>query len=257
MTMTNEREAFEARFHMLDRSTTSNAWGEFRFLHQPVQDLWEGWKARAAIAEQPQGEPVAYRIVRNLGNGGRLTEFEAYTPWPYLDNALSCEQLYLIPPQPTERSAELSDKQIDAAAKKMAECFDYPWEHMPEKGRQSMRDNVRAILDAAELQSDRSAELEAVQRDAWIGVDERVPDVGQEVLVYGKSPWEAAPSVKVDRWDELHESPVSFSSATIYVGDGWTEHDSDEITHWMPLPPEPIAAAPQKGESSTSGGRDL
>ena len=75
----------------------------------------------------------------------------------------------------------------------------------------------------------------------WVSVEERVPEVGQEVLVYGKSPWESSPSIKVDRWDEIHEAPVSFSSATICVGEGWTENDSDDITHWSPLPPPPTS----------------
>jgi len=41
------------------------------------------------------------------------------------------------------------DADVEAAAKKMAEIFDYPWDFMPEKGRNTMRENVRAVLDAA------------------------------------------------------------------------------------------------------------
>lgn len=48
----------------------------------------------------------------------------------------------LAPPPPT-------DDQADAAAKKLAECMDYPWAHMPEQGRESMRQHARAILAAA------------------------------------------------------------------------------------------------------------
>lgn len=39
----------------------------------------------------------------------------------------------------------------DGAAKKLAECMDYPWEHMPEQGRQSMREHAKAVVDAARL----------------------------------------------------------------------------------------------------------
>lgn len=37
---------------------------------------------------------------------------------------------------------------IEAAAKKLAECMDYPWEYMPEQGRENMRKNARAVIEA-------------------------------------------------------------------------------------------------------------
>lgn len=87
---------------------------------------------------------------------------------------------------------------------------------------------------------------EGEAKDAWISVNDRVPAVGQEVLVFGQSPWEKAPSIKVDLWDEIHEAPVSFSSATVSVGEGWTENDSeDDITHWRELPPAPAQSGGQ------------
>ena len=37
----------------------------------------------------------------------------------------------------------------------------------------------------------------------------------------------------VDEWIDLYEAPVSWSSATICVGEGWAEEDDYEaITHW-------------------------
>lgn len=38
---------------------------------------------------------------------------------------------------------------LEAAAKKLAACMDYPWEHMPEQGRASMREHAEAVIDAA------------------------------------------------------------------------------------------------------------
>lgn len=38
---------------------------------------------------------------------------------------------------------------IYAAAKTLAECMDYPWESMPETGRQNMMDHAQKIVDAA------------------------------------------------------------------------------------------------------------
>lgn len=53
---------------------------------------------------------------------------------------------------------ELTDGQIEAAAKMMAHCLFYPWEHMPEKGRQNMRDDAQAIVLAALHQSTGGAD---------------------------------------------------------------------------------------------------
>lgn len=38
---------------------------------------------------------------------------------------------------------------LEAAAKKLAACMDYPWEHMPEQGRASMREHATAVIGAA------------------------------------------------------------------------------------------------------------
>lgn len=38
---------------------------------------------------------------------------------------------------------------LEAAAMKLAEVFDYPWEDMPAEGRQNMRTNAQAVLLAA------------------------------------------------------------------------------------------------------------
>lgn len=43
----------------------------------------------------------------------------------------------------------LIHEQIDRAAKVLAELFDYPWERMPEEGREKMRENAMAVLEAA------------------------------------------------------------------------------------------------------------
>lgn len=54
----------------------------------------------------------------------------------------------------------------EAAARAMAAAFDYPWEPMPDKGREEMRKNARAVLAAADgvagvpagsIQTDRAA----------------------------------------------------------------------------------------------------
>lgn len=80
----------------------------------------------------------------------------------------------------------------------------------------------------------------------WTDINDSVPAKGTDCLVVSQEPWEKAPSVKLDRWDEIHEAPLSFSSATVYVGDGWVD-DHCGVTHWMPLPAAP-AGISQGGE---------
>lgn len=41
------------------------------------------------------------------------------------------------------------DFDIEAAAKTMAECMDYPWAHMPEQGREQMRLHAQSVIRAA------------------------------------------------------------------------------------------------------------
>lgn len=179
--MTNEREAFEARFHMLDRSTTSNAWGEFRFLHQPVQDLWEGWKARAAIAEQPQGEDRMRRALTIIANWslpptGKFWDEEKTRPTSYeaeygsngareYMKTLAAQALLASPiahPQPTERGAGLSDADRFAwIAKHFTHIggvyvkdhevhkFDFRCGDDAPMGDEADADRLRAMVDAA------------------------------------------------------------------------------------------------------------
>lgn len=44
---------------------------------------------------------------------------------------------------------------IEAAAKAMAECMDYPWAHMPEQGRATMREHAQTVIRAASQQQER------------------------------------------------------------------------------------------------------
>lgn len=54
------------------------------------------------------------------------------------------------PPAPVmdadRRDAEFD---IEAAAKEIADCFDYPWSYMPEEGKENIRKNARRVIDAA------------------------------------------------------------------------------------------------------------
>ncbi|CUJ01617.1 Lar family restriction alleviation protein [Achromobacter aegrifaciens] len=70
--------------------------------------------------------------------------------------------------KPTERSVEFVQRvaapaagdarspalNIEAAAKALAECMDYPWAHMPEQGRATMREHAQTVIRAASQQQE-------------------------------------------------------------------------------------------------------
>lgn len=110
--------------------------------------------ARAVLAKWGQtahsGEPVAFiywpingppRLAwysQKVLNDAILKTYEGHQPDVKLYTA----------PQPVEREP-LTEAQINAAGKKMAECMDYPWAHMPEQGRAEMRKHAQAVIGAA------------------------------------------------------------------------------------------------------------
>jgi hypothetical protein len=93
------------------------------------------------------------------------------------------------------------------------------------------------------------AEVERLRSAEWISIYDRMPEIGQQCLVVSQRTWENEPSVKIDRWDEQHECPVSWSSATVPIGPGWDDHDvPNDVILWRPLPEVPsseLRAAPE------------
>lgn len=105
---------------------------------------------------------------------------------------------------------------------------------------QALSDRIRAIpdeLDAIAPQEPQAAAEPVAPK--WIRPEDGVPESGTEVLVWSHRPWEKMPSIKLDTWAVQHESPLSFSSATIPVGLGWDGHDFEEVVFWMHLPTPP------------------
>lgn len=91
---------------------------------------------------------------------------------------------------------------------------------------------------------DMRAAIEAALAAApqWIACEERLPEAGVEVLVWlaDAAVIKYGCQIAIDTWDEQHETPVAWSSATIPIGEGWdSSADWQDITHWMPLPAAP------------------
>ena len=52
-------------------------------------------------------------------------------------------------PPPQAVREPLNPDQVTAAAKKLAECMDYPWEYMNHDGRVAMHKHAKAVIEAA------------------------------------------------------------------------------------------------------------
>ena len=101
--------------------------------------------AQPAVAEQHKQEPDVYipaDALRQL-KGTSLLILRSVPLYGYRGDGLT--PLYTTPPQ----RKPLTDEQLDKAGMKLAECMDYPWEHMPEEGKRNMRDHAKAIIKAA------------------------------------------------------------------------------------------------------------
>lgn len=91
---------------------------------------------------------------------------------------------------------------------------------------------VRDALGAASLSGAQQGEVLRWRTHEEDGA----PAPGTECFVWSHEAWEKAPSLKLDRWDELHEAPLAFSSQTICVGEGWQDHDDMEtVQRWVPI----------------------
>ena len=99
--------------------------------------------ARAVLAKwgqpAPRGEPVAWKhdCAALLTNDVEL----------WIDACPHCGKPRNAP-QHVERDP-LTEEQITTAAKKLAECMDYPWDYMNYPGQAEMRKHARAVVEAA------------------------------------------------------------------------------------------------------------
>lgn len=105
-----------------------------------------GLAAAPAAPSQEPDVPQGFKPVGYL----RSDEFDGHVfepidgTWPFDELLFSLS----ISPEPVQE-VTLTDEAVNAAAKVLAERFDYPWEHMPEEGRKNMRVQARAVVIAA------------------------------------------------------------------------------------------------------------
>lgn len=118
--------------------------------------------ALTALREAVKQEPVGFMSEKQLaliedpeGEHGR------YIPIRKTPAGNFTFALYTTPQAPEAEPVLLSDAQVEAGAKALAKEMDYPWAHMPEKGRNKMRDTVRNVLA-------RAVEAEVIRRGGGV-----------------------------------------------------------------------------------------
>jgi hypothetical protein len=158
--MDNERQSFEAEVRQWPNFTERMLVRDGRFPeyygNPVVQGAWEGWKMRARLSAQREGEAdevvcEILAVVRDDEDGpyleftgeGGLHDIPEGTP-VWLLSGGSCEpengfmSLYTAPPQPR---AEVTEKMLSRACKTWGDLFGWDTE--------SFEDEMRAALEAA------------------------------------------------------------------------------------------------------------
>ncbi|WP_397448194.1 hypothetical protein [Pseudomonas sp. NA-150] len=120
-----------------------------------TMSLGSAWKDGQAHRAPPQPDHSAQHPSCKTCHGqgevptGRMNYFGEWQP-PECEMA-TCPECDGQPTNAVQGDVQATTPAIDldAAAKVMAECLDYPWAHMPEQGRQSMREHAKKVIDAA------------------------------------------------------------------------------------------------------------
>lgn len=240
-----EREQFEAwrrrtaKTKDADTAIARDGFGEDAdYAHRSTQSMWLGWQARAALspasletelAAPPHFDVDAMLVACVPGGSSCDPQRVADAIREY------CASLHS---QPLVAFGCHCDPEPDM---KPDGCV---WDYGNPKdcvnaSRGVKRDECehwRPITLSPPQPTERSAELEAVQRDAWRPIE--TAPLGAWVLVAG-GPSRSACQQMTGRTVDRMEWVSGDDGYSMYLNP----------THWMPLPPAPIAAAPQKGEA--------
>jgi len=100
---------------------------------------------RAALRAQLEARGEAVAVVSTLtynGSGASILSIGGV-------KTLNLKEGDRVYTHPAPAAPVVGGLNIELAARKLAERFDYPWVYMPDKGRETMRQHAQAVLDAA------------------------------------------------------------------------------------------------------------
>jgi len=150
-----ERETFEAVYSSLDLSMWDDAWGMPAYRHSHVDALWEGWQARAALA---QPSPIRCQccgyLVTDSEHRSCLRAAQQPSPAPELEQVERFE-----PAHGTDRGGNVFAYMIDNEAGEYMEFAQH------ERIVGALREKIDGAESQAEYQT-RRAEHFAKERDA-------------------------------------------------------------------------------------------
>lgn len=228
-----EREAFEKAYGPKDSFAWRNEDGTYKV--QSLQMAWEIWLRRAALPP-PIVEPVAQA---------------------------TAEQIAWIGPHANAWEA------LNETRKAVADIIGADRDTWPDHGNAplsiaaviAIRQNTieRAESTPASAPSDGAADA----RDAWVSVDERLPEVGILVLVYSPNgPYNYPDDIRIDfdcidpndddhaSWLNHNEHYEHFCCVAKPEGSVGPSEKAP-YTHWQPIPAPPIAST-----HTTTGGKN-
>lgn len=113
----------------------------------------------------------------------------------------------------------------------------------------AMPDDPGADAPAGAAQAPALQAAIPAQQPAREWHSEGVPPAGSTCLVWVKPSYAKEPYYMVDNYGEQHEAPVSWSSATIPVGEGWDSWDHEDVLAWSLLDEAGPLASPHSTAS--------
>jgi Lar family restriction alleviation protein len=155
-----------------------------------------------------------------------ITAFKAIENW----NRRAALASSATTEQPSDLAAAIQRVQQYMARRKKARALDFEHIHGfdvgPNCGFELLASDIQSLLAALAKQ------VPAQEQDKWISVDERLPELNQEVLIW------CGYRTLAQRSDDQHD-PENHQGWCVDFDNG----NAKAISHWMPLPPAPAQLA--------------
>lgn len=204
------------------------------------QDAWAAARASQQSAAQATAEPVAWCVKNPNGDVPPVLIFGngmAIKPGDKLFLAAPDRAPSTIPP------VTLTPEQCDEFRRHPG-TFNEMVQAIYSAGYQGVFGMLQESQGECWKRGARISELESARAPStdsaagWISVDERLPDSGTPILAL--TAWG---DMVIEEWVDYSISACDMNPTFPGTGYGWCENQTEDITHWMPLPDPPIAAS--------------